>query len=140
MPSLRERRQDTPELARELLRRIGESVGRPRIQLSPAARAYLEDCRFPENLRQLETLLERAVAYTLGKRIRRQTLQDLMAGLESTVEGMRNEHRLIERERLLATLRETGGNITRTAEALGRSRASVYRLIAKHESPLAPRD
>jgi transcriptional regulator of acetoin/glycerol metabolism len=78
-------------------------------------------------------------AYSLGKVIRRQTLHDLMAGLESTVASMREERLLIERERLLATLRETGGNITQTADSLGKSRAAVYRLIDKHDIPLTRR-
>jgi two-component system response regulator PilR (NtrC family) len=139
MPPLRERREDVPDVARALLGRIGESVGRPRMQLSPAALSYLEECRFSGNVRELERLLERAVAYSLGRAIRRRTLQELMAGFEDTVAGMREEQQKVERERLLATLRETGGNITRTAEALGRSRAAVYRLIEKHDIRLARR-
>jgi DNA-binding NtrC family response regulator len=139
MPPLRDRGEDVPDIARVLLERIGRSVGRPRIQLSSAAVRFLEDCRFTENVRQLERLLERAVAYSLGKVIRRQTLQDLMAELESTVAGMREERQLLEREKLLKTLRETGGNITHTAEALEKSRAAVYRLISKYDIPLARR-
>ena len=40
-----------------------------------------------------------------------------------------------------ATLRidQTGGNITHTAEILEKSRAAVYRLIAKHDIPLSRR-
>ncbi len=139
MPPLRERPGDVPTIARTLLGRIGRSVGRPRIQLSPAALETLAACKLPENIGQLERLLERAVAYSLGKRIRRQTIEDLMADLERTVAGMREEHRLHERERLLETLQETGGNITHTAEILEKSRAAVYRLIAKHDIPLARR-
>jgi DNA-binding NtrC family response regulator len=139
MPPLRDRPGDVPDIARSLLSRIGSSVGRPRVQLSPAALQYLESCRLPENIRLLERLLERAVAYSLGKVIRRQTLKELMADLENTVAGMREEHQLLERERLLKTLQETGGNITYTAEILEKSRAAVYRLIAKHDIPLVRR-
>jgi two-component system response regulator PilR (NtrC family) len=139
MPPLRERSGDVPEIARALLEKISHSVGRPRIQLSPAALEYLKTCRFAENIRSLERLLERAVAYSLGKVIRRQTLTELMAELENTVARMREERQLHERERLLSTLQETGGNITHTAEILEKSRAAVYRLIAKHDIPLARR-
>ncbi len=139
MPPLRDRPGDVPEIARALLEKISRSVGRPRIQLSPAGLKYLETCRFAENIRQLERLLERAVAYSLGKVIRRQTLHELMAELESTVARMREERQLLERERLLSTLQETGGNITHTAEILEKSRAAVYRLIAKHDIPLSRR-
>ncbi len=139
MPPLRDRPADVPQISKELLAKIGAAVGRERIQLSPAALEYLESCRFPENLRQLERLLERAVAYSLGKVIRRQTLQELMADLEKTIASMREERQLLERERLLQALQETGGNITHTAEVLEKSRAAVYRLIAKHDIPLSRR-
>ncbi len=139
MPPLRDRPADVPQISKALLQKIGAAVGRERIQLSPAALKYLEACRFPENLRQLERLLERAVAYSLGKVIRRQTLQELMADLEKTVASMREERQLLERERLLQALRDTGGNITHTAEVLEKSRAAVYRLIAKHDIPLSRR-
>jgi len=139
MPSLRDRQEDVPQIAKAMLKKLGAAVGRERIQLSPAALKYLEDLRLPENLNQLERLLERGIAYSLGKMIRKQTLEELMADLEKTVESMRQERMLIERDRLLDALRESGGNITRTAEIMEKSRAAVYRLIAKHEIPLARR-
>jgi DNA-binding NtrC family response regulator len=139
MPPLRDRPSDVPPIAKALLDRIGRSVGRPRVQLSPAALTYLETARFPDNIRHLERLLERAVAYSLNKVIRRQTLQELMVELEASVAGMREERQLLDRERLIEALQETGGNITHTAEILDRSRAAIYRLIAKHEIPLQRR-
>ncbi len=139
MPPLRDRSGDVPQISKALLKKLGAAVGRERIQLSPAALKYLESCRLPENLRQLQRLLERAIAYSIGKVIRRQTLQELMADLEKTVASMRQERQLLEREKLLEALRQTGGNITQTAEILEKSRAAVYRLIAKHEIPLSRR-
>jgi len=139
MPPLRDRPADVPKISQSLLQKIGATVGRSRIQLSPAALKHLETCRFPENLSQLERLLERAVAYSHGKVIRRQTIQDLMADLEKSIASMREERQLIERERLIRALREAGGNITHAAAALGKSRAAVYRLIDKHDIPLTRR-
>ncbi len=140
MPPLRDRSVDVPLLAVALLERIGERVGRPRIELSAAALEYLEECRLPENIGQLERLLERAVAYTLGRVIRDETLRSVMAELERSVAGMRDAYSRRERQRLLDTLDETGGNITHTARRLGKSRAAVYRLIAKHDIALERRD
>jgi len=139
MPPLRDRPTDVPDISKSLLRKIGAAVGRKGMQLSPAALKYLEARRFPENFSQLERLLERAVAYSRGRVIRRQTLQELMADLEKSVASMREERQLIERERLLQALREAGGNITHAADILGKSRAAVYRLIEKHDIPLARR-
>jgi len=139
MPPLRDRPGDVPRISQALVRKLGAAVGRQRVQLSPAALKYLESCSFPDNIRQLERLMERAVAYSLGKIIRRQTLRELMADLEKTVEGMREERERIERARLLDALSHAGGNITQTAEILEKSRSAVYRLMNKHGIPLSRR-
>jgi transcriptional regulator of acetoin/glycerol metabolism len=44
-----------------------------------------------------------------------------------------------ERDELLAALACAGGNMARTARRLGRSRAAVYRLLAKHGIALGTR-
>ena len=45
-----------------------------------------------------------------------------------------------DREQLIQALRDTGGNISRSAELLQRSRSAVYRLIEKYEIPLKRED
>ena len=139
LPPLRARRSDIPAVAKSLLRRLGTSVGRTRVQLSPAALKFLETTNLPGNVRQLERVLERAIAYSRDRTIRRQTIQDLLADLEDSIARMREERASLERQRLINMLRETGGNITHTADALGKSRAAVYRMITKHQIPLTRR-
>jgi two-component system response regulator PilR (NtrC family) len=69
VPPLRERRGDVTQLADFILRALagksGESVGR----LSPAARDALEAYEFPGNVRELENILERAMAMCDGSNI-----------------------------------------------------------------------
>ena len=136
VPPLRDRSGDVPGIAKALLARISTAMGRERTKLSPAALSYLEASKFPENIRQLERLLERATAYSTGRVIRRQTLQDLRVDLEDSVASMREERQFLERERLVRTLQETGGNITHTADILEKSRAAVYRMIERYDIPL----
>ncbi|MGE5160889.1 MAG: sigma-54-dependent transcriptional regulator [Betaproteobacteria bacterium] len=62
VPPLRERLDDVPQLAEAVLARIAERTGRPSPRLSPAAIASLCGYRFPGNVRELENILERAVA------------------------------------------------------------------------------
>ena len=69
VPPLRERRGDVPQLAAFILKALagksGEAVG----QLSPAAREALDGYEFPGNVRELENILERAMAMSDGQTI-----------------------------------------------------------------------
>ena len=62
VPGLRERLDDIPLLAESILTRIAERAGGRRAHLSPAAVVALKRYRFPGNVRELENILERAVA------------------------------------------------------------------------------
>ena len=53
--------------------------------------------------------------------------------------SIRERHSTEEREALLSALRKTGGNVSQTADILGRSRPAVYRLIEKYDIPLLRR-
>lgn len=138
LPPLRTISEDIAAIADSLVVRSCERVGR-RVRLSPAARDFLVKQNFPGNAVQLEQLLERCVAFTRGRQIRRETVQDVLAELEESLDSIREHHSILEREALMRTIRETGGNITRTAESLGKSRGAVYRLIDKHNIPLRRR-
>ena len=65
-PSLRERRDDLPELARALLRRICSESGQPVPELSSQALDWLKARDLPGNVRELENLLQRALALSSG--------------------------------------------------------------------------
>jgi two-component system response regulator PilR (NtrC family) len=62
VPPLRDRLDDIEMLAQTILDRIAERTGGPATRLSPAALAALRRHRFPGNVRELENILERAVA------------------------------------------------------------------------------
>jgi two-component system response regulator PilR (NtrC family) len=62
VPPLRERREDIPKLAARVLDRLGQSNGTAPARLSPDALKSLLAYDFPGNVRELENVLERAVA------------------------------------------------------------------------------
>ncbi|MGA0586103.1 sigma-54-dependent transcriptional regulator [Dyella sp. KRB-257] len=69
VPPLRERRGDVPLLAAHILRQLaGKSGGAPG-RLLPAAQQALDDYDFPGNVRELENVLERAMAMSDGESI-----------------------------------------------------------------------
>jgi two-component system NtrC family response regulator len=122
LPPLRDRAEDVCDIAD-----------------ASAARELIAARRWPGNLRQLERLLERAVAFSRGRQIRRRVIEDLCADEERTLLAIREQHAYRERDALLRAIEATGGNISRAAERLGRSRGAVYRLLAKHGIDVPPR-
>ena len=139
MPPLRYRVEDIAEIGAVLVERIGLSVGRSLMRLSPAAVEYLKTARLPGNVHQLQQVLERATAFTRGRVIRKQTIQEVFEDLEDSIASMREQREALEHQRLIQMLQETGANISQTAGRLGKSRAAVYRMIHKHGIPLTRR-
>ena len=69
VPPLRERREDIPQLAEAVLERLAAEMGDERLRLSEAASEALREYPFPGNVRELENILERAMAMCEGDRI-----------------------------------------------------------------------
>jgi len=88
LPSLRERLEDIPVLADAILARLASRSGAQQApRLAPVALRYLQSYRFPGNVRELENVLERALAFSTGEVI---TVEDL--GLKPIVsDGDENE-------------------------------------------------
>jgi two-component system response regulator PilR (NtrC family) len=78
VPPLRERRADILPLAEHFLRRFAAEHQRPSLRLSREARRRLDEYDFPGNVRELENLIERAVALSNGDEV---TLDALPAPL-----------------------------------------------------------
>ena len=132
MPALREMREDISLLAAAILKRQVEPLGVGAPQLSFGALKALETYDFPGNVRELENILERALALTRGDEIMAEELR-LSPRREELldVSGLPLPERLekIERQAILAALEKTHYNRTAAAKVLGVSfRALRYRM------------
>ncbi|MEJ2345035.1 MAG: sigma-54 dependent transcriptional regulator [Gammaproteobacteria bacterium] len=132
VPPLRERREDIPLLAEHILERVAQQYsGRPPA-LSAAARTALQNYAFPGNVRELENILERAMALCESDAIEPDDLQlpahDQPA--ESAGDVALEDHlNQTERDAILKALDQTHYNKTAAAKLLGISfRALRYRL------------
>ncbi|WP_428609851.1 sigma-54-dependent transcriptional regulator, partial [Sedimenticola sp.] len=81
IPPLRERKDDIALLAEMVLNRIASNPNSEKPRLDPEALEALKNYSFPGNIRELENILERAVALCEDKTI---TLEDLLLPTEVT--------------------------------------------------------
>jgi two-component system response regulator PilR (NtrC family) len=75
VPALRERAEDIPDLADAIVRRLSRRLGMDAPTLTPGALAMLQNFSFPGNVRELENVLERALALCNQGRIDESDLQ-----------------------------------------------------------------
>src|SRR5215472_9993584 len=66
IPPLREHKEDIPELVNHFLARFSRDNGKVIHQITPAALKVLTDYHWPGNVRQLENIIERAMALSAG--------------------------------------------------------------------------
>jgi two-component system response regulator PilR (NtrC family) len=140
LPSLRERREDVPLLAHFFLERYNPELGKRIEGFTPEALDLMTRHDYPGNVRELENLVQRAVAFEQGTFITPASLPPHVRGdkvravapspstdqagfcLDDYVES-------IERSMLADALHATNGNITEAARKLGISfRAMRYKL------------
>jgi len=134
VPALRERSEDIPILARAFVTEFCADAGAKVKALAPRALEILQGYAWPGNVRELRNLMERLVLMTPGTRIQPDDLPDSLRGAAAREETgptatLEDARRAFEREFLLAKLREHGGNVSRTAEAVGLARESLSRKI-----------
>lgn len=133
VPSLRERRDDIPMLAEHCLKKISQGMGITKPTLSPAALQTLQAYRFPGNVRELENILERALALCEEHTIQPQDLH--LPQLEKKLDEINTNQPLDSyldhqaRDVIEKALIETKYNKTASAKLLGISfRQLRYRL------------
>jgi two-component system response regulator AtoC len=130
LPPLRDRRDDIPLLAAELVRRGSTTAGTALPVISAEALARLREHDWPGNVRELEHCLARAVVVASGGVIRPEHLA--IAPRREPARASIVPLNEVEKEHLRRTLEATGGHKARAAELLGISRPRLNRLLEKY--------
>ncbi len=137
LPSLRERREDIPLLARYFAREQSVQNGLPPIEFTPDALSYLEKLPYPGNIRELKNLVERTILVTGKNLLAASDLREMTQQLPgpqktvaSSLEGLTLDE--LEKQSILNALEKHNGNISHVASGLGISRAALYRRLEKY--------
>jgi len=138
VPALRERAQDIPLLAAYFIDAYSAEYGKKPKRLTPDAMALFTGYAWPGNVREMKNIIERIVIMSPGEDITpadipppvRGSRQQGQSGADYTAYATLKEARAaFEKDFITAKLRENGGNVSRTAEALGMERSNLHRKI-----------
>jgi DNA-binding NtrC family response regulator len=143
LPPLRARSEDVLPLAEHFLARSAARAGKPLRGFSESAKKVMLAYTFPGNVRELENMVERAVALAEGELIgpddlppvmRERRSQDRLA--TAVAQGLTLDQ--LEREYIERVLESEGGNKTRAALRLGLDRKTLYRKLEEYAAAPAP--
>ncbi len=136
MPPLRERKGDIPLLARHFLAEFSAEYGKRPKEISSEAQEMLVSNPWPGNVRELKNVIERLVIMVPSDRIE---VSDLPVPLRrdggdrkdwiEDYPSLAEAREAYERQYILKKLSESGGNMTKTAEALKLERSHLYRKM-----------
>jgi len=140
VPSLQERREDIPLLAKHFIEMFNRSQSLPLRHLSEEAAALLQTMRWPGNVRQLRNVIERVLILGEGSdeiavselpgetEPAREEGKVVLSGTLATL-PLREAREAFEREYLLTQINRFGGNISRTADFVGMERSALHRKL-----------
>jgi DNA-binding NtrC family response regulator len=132
LPALRERREDIPLLAAHFLTRSRTRYRKQITDFSAAAMQTMMQYNWPGNVRELEHTVERAVLLARSEQIEPANLAIAAQRPQATASVDTMSIDEMEAQLIRKVLRRCDGNISQAADALGLSRAALYRRIEKY--------
>lgn len=137
MPPLKERKEDIPHLANCFLQRAANRSAKEIRGFSDEAMALLTGYDFPGNVRELENIVERAVAIANQDIIQTWDLPPDLSEMDvfpfAQPDSCMKTLREIQRAYIQWVLDRVGRNKTKAAEILGIDRASLWRHLKRQE-------
>lgn len=140
IPPLRERKEDIPILTAHFIQKISQRMGKPIEGISEEAMQQLKNYSFPGNVRELENIIERAIALTGSV-----TLQKNDLALDNQVSSLGvSKHQLIpvyvgetladiEKRVILHNLAYFNGNRRKTAQVIGIGERTIREKLKKYQ-------
>lgn len=121
-------------LVAHFLAKFQEKLGKEISGISDQAMAALTQYRWPGNVRELEHVMERACIMCDGSTLTLEHFPDEIRTFEPTASDTPPPPALAmsEKERIVAALRQSGGNKAKAARLLAFDRSTLYRKMRSH--------
>ncbi len=137
LPSLRERVDDIPLLARYFINKFNKIMGRNIRRISEDAMSILINYRWPGNIRELENTIERAVVVAERDAIMKEDLPvEITSGTGDSGRdlSLENIEKGVEFEHIKKVLNIAGGNKKKAAEILGIDASTLWRKLKRFDA------
>ncbi len=132
LPTLRQRREDIPLLARHFLEQ--QPANRRAKAFTPEAMEALIAHDWPGNIRQLQNVVDQCCVLCSTPLISAALVARALHDKEPTQDlSYTNAKRQFERDYLIRLLKITDGQVSKAARLAGRNRTEFYRLLGKHQ-------
>jgi DNA-binding NtrC family response regulator len=133
LPPLRQRLEDIPPLTIHFANKLADRFGKKRLTILPEVLDTLSTYSFPGNVRELEHIMERAVALNQDGTMRLNDLPPDIVWGPSSSSGRSVNHSVplkdLEMDHILEVYRQCGYNQSETAKKLGISRTTLWRRM-----------
>jgi len=132
VPPLRDRKEDIPLLAYHFLEKYSQETTKKIDTMDKNTLEYLKLYPWPGNVRELENAMERAVVLSKSRTLTLKDFEFLKPAVSLSSYNKTLTLRDMEKKYIDTILMDNEWNITRSAEILGVSRATLHRMINRY--------
>lgn len=134
IPALADRKESIPLLSRHFLKKFSEAQRKQVSHISDEVMDVLMNYEFPGNVRELENIIERAVALSTSDTVE---IKHLPPDLQHLPVGCFRQSKYMtldenEKEYILWVIDQVNSNKTKAAEILGIDRVSLWRKLRRY--------
>lgn len=132
LPSLAERVEDIPLLARRFLRDTGAYQMGNVTSFAPSAMEVMIHAPWPGNVRQLQNVVQRTAALSTSPVITEALVREALTVEDHYLPSLNQARQQFEHDYLVKVLRLTSGSVAEAAVLAQRNRTDFYKLLKRH--------